>query len=171
MQRPPRRVFRPPSQADRSLSARLIRTHLCSSRPHERISRPSSARAFEPYRKDPQLQALLAEHRRSTQQLLIEAIDSQVGKFYVQNNKESQVRRRILMRFTKWPALILGSFLLVSEASATAQVVVPGRPPHSRFQRRGRPPGRGFVWVPGFQRWDGRGYVWTPGSWQRPPRG
>ena len=34
------------------------------------------------------------------------------------------------MRFTKWPALILGSLLLVSEASATAQVVVPVRPPH-----------------------------------------
>jgi hypothetical protein len=74
------------------------------------------------------------------------------------------------MRFNKWTGLALGSFILFNAASATAQVFVPVRPPHAVVQRRGPSPGRGFVWTPGYQRWDGRRYVWTPGLWQRPPR-
>src|SRR5262245_11427895 len=75
------------------------------------------------------------------------------------------------MRITKWTAFALGSFILVGAASASAQVVVvPVRPPNVIVERRGPPPGRGFVWVPGYQQWAGRTYVWVPGQWQRPPR-
>jgi len=74
------------------------------------------------------------------------------------------------MRFTKWMGLVLGSFILASAASAAAQVVVQVRPPRPIVERRGPAPGRGYVWVPGYQRWNGRGYVWAPGQWQRPPR-
>ena len=74
------------------------------------------------------------------------------------------------MRFIKLTGLVLGSLLLVNAASAAAQVIVQVRPPHAFVERRGHPPGPGYVWVPGYQRWDGRGYVWTPGQWRRPPR-
>jgi WXXGXW repeat (2 copies) len=74
------------------------------------------------------------------------------------------------MRFTKWTGFVLGSFILASAASAAAQVVVQVRPPRPIVERRGPTPGRGYVWVPGYQRWNGRGYVWAPGQWQRPPR-
>ena len=74
------------------------------------------------------------------------------------------------MRFIKLTGLVLGSLLLVNAAPAAAQVIVQVRPPHAFVERRGLPPGRGYVWVPGYQRWDGRVYVWTPGQWRRPPR-
>ena len=74
------------------------------------------------------------------------------------------------MRFTKWTGFILGILILAGATSASAQVVVQVRPPHAIVERRGPAPGRGYVWIPGYQRWDGRGYVWTPGRWERPPR-
>ena len=30
-------------------------------------------------------------------------------------------------------------------------------------------PGRGYVWVDGYQDWRSNRYVWVPGSWRRPP--
>src|SRR5262245_61896596 len=74
------------------------------------------------------------------------------------------------MRFNKWTGLVLGSFILAGAASVDAQVIVQVPPPHPIVERRGPRPGRGFVWVPGYQRWGGRRYVWVPGQWQRPPR-
>ena len=29
--------------------------------------------------------------------------------------------------------------------------------------------GKGYVWVPGYHRWDGSHYVWEKGRWDRPP--
>ena len=55
-------------------------------------------------------------------------------------------------------------------AGAMADVVVRIAPPRPRVERRGRPPGRGYIWTPGYQRWDGRVYVWSPGQWVQPPR-
>jgi hypothetical protein len=74
------------------------------------------------------------------------------------------------MRLTKWTNLVLGCFILAGAASASAQVVVQLRPPRDVVERRSAPPGPGYVWVQGYQRWDGHGYVWVPGEWQRPPR-
>ncbi len=50
------------------------------------------------------------------------------------------------------------------------EVVVRVAPPHAVVERRGRAPGREYVWVPGYHRWDGRTYIWVPGRWERPPR-
>jgi len=51
-----------------------------------------------------------------------------------------------------------------------ADVVIRVAPPRAMVERRVPAPGRGYVWINGYQRWDGRGYVWTPGRWERPPR-
>ncbi|WP_263357316.1 hypothetical protein [Acidicapsa ligni] len=67
---------------------------------------------------------------------------------------------------------ILALLLAISLApvASIAQVVVQIRPPAPVYERRGRPPGVGYIWIGGYQRWDGRRYVWTPGRWDRPPR-
>lgn len=63
---------------------------------------------------------------------------------------------------------LLGLALMLG--SANAQVVVRmGPPPPPRLVVVPRP-GPGFVWQPGFYRWNGRSYIWAPGVWTRPPR-
>jgi len=52
----------------------------------------------------------------------------------------------------------------------SAQVVVRVAPPAPIHERMVPSPGRGYVWTPGYHRWDGRAYVWAPGAWVRPPR-
>ena len=64
-------------------------------------------------------------------------------------------------------ASVLGAFLSVG---AFADVVVRVAPPRPLVERRIPPPGRGYVWTPGYHRWDGRAYVWVPGAWVLPPR-
>ena len=43
-------------------------------------------------------------------------------------------------------------------------------PPAAHYERHGPPPGRGYVWVGGYHRWNGNAYVWYPGGWQQPPQ-
>jgi hypothetical protein len=64
--------------------------------------------------------------------------------------------------------VMLGAFLAVG--AFAADVVVRIAPPRVRVEHRPHAPGRDYVWVSGYQRWDGRGYVWEPGRWERPPR-
>jgi hypothetical protein len=52
----------------------------------------------------------------------------------------------------------------------SAQVVVRVGPPAPVYERPIPSPGRGYVWTPGYHRWDGRAYVWMPGAWVMPPR-
>ena len=59
---------------------------------------------------------------------------------------------------------------LLSAGAASAQISVRIGPPRPLVERRLPPPGRGYVWVNGYQRWDGNRYVWTPGRWELPPR-
>ena len=51
-----------------------------------------------------------------------------------------------------------------------AQVYVQVGPPRPLYERRVPPPGRAYVWTPGYYRWDGRAYAWAPGAWVLPPR-
>jgi hypothetical protein len=53
---------------------------------------------------------------------------------------------------------------------AAADLVIRFGPPRAVAERRVAPPGRGYVWVPGYHRWIGRAFVWTPGRWEQPPR-
>ncbi len=62
---------------------------------------------------------------------------------------------------------ILGAILPL--ASAVAQYVRVAPPPPV-VERPYAAPGRGFVWVPGYHRWNGHAYIWTGGRWVLPPR-
>jgi hypothetical protein len=68
-----------------------------------------------------------------------------------------------------WMSLVLGG-LLTSGSLAAAEVVVRIGPPAPLIERRGPMPGRGYVWINGYQRWDGNAYHWAPGRWEQPPR-
>ena len=66
--------------------------------------------------------------------------------------------------------LLAGFVAAVMATGAMAQVVVQIAPPRPLVERRVPPPRRGYVWTPGYHRWDGRAYVWSPGAWVLPPR-
>lgn len=52
---------------------------------------------------------------------------------------------------------------------AGAQVYVRIGPPPPRHEVRPPNPHPGWVWHPGYNRWDGRAYVWVPGEYVAPP--
>lgn len=67
--------------------------------------------------------------------------------------------------------LIAGLFAaMLSVNGFAADVFVRVAPPRMRVETRPPSPGAGYVWTPGYQRWDGRAYVWAPGAWVMPPR-
>ncbi len=63
----------------------------------------------------------------------------------------------------------LGVLLTIGAANA-AEVVVRVGPPAPIVETRVVSPGPGYVWTPGYHRWDGNRYVWTAGAWVQPPR-
>ena len=62
----------------------------------------------------------------------------------------------------------LGTMMLTG--AYAADVFVRIGPPRPVVERRVPAPGPGYVWTPGYQRWDGNAYAWAPGAWARPPR-
>jgi WXXGXW repeat (2 copies) len=62
---------------------------------------------------------------------------------------------------------VFGAFLAVG--AANAEVVVQVGPPRPLVERRVPAPGPGYVWTPGYHRWDGHAYAWTAGTWVQPP--
>lgn len=55
-------------------------------------------------------------------------------------------------------------------SAAAADIVVHVAPPRVQVERRPPMPGRGYVWVSGYHRWENSAYAWTPGRWEQPPR-
>jgi hypothetical protein len=55
-------------------------------------------------------------------------------------------------------------------SAAAADIVVRVAPPRMVVERRPAMPGAGYVWTPGYHRWENNAYAWTPGAWQQPPR-
>jgi hypothetical protein len=51
-----------------------------------------------------------------------------------------------------------------------AEVIVRVGPPRAIVERRPVRPGRRYIWIGGYHRWDGRAYAWVPGRWELPPR-
>jgi len=72
---------------------------------------------------------------------------------------------RKLIAYAFGAALALTSFSV-----SAADIHVRIGPPRPIVERRGPPPGSGYVWIDGYQRWDGNRYVWERGRWDRPPR-
>ncbi len=69
--------------------------------------------------------------------------------------------------------LTIGALVVVSGACVTTsgRVYLRLGPPAPVIERRIDAPGLGYVWQPGYYRWDGRGYVWVSGHYERAPRG
>jgi len=55
-------------------------------------------------------------------------------------------------------------------SSYAADIVVKEAPPKAIVERRGASPGKDYVWIGGYHRWDGNHYVWEKGRWDKPPR-
>lgn len=64
---------------------------------------------------------------------------------------------------------IVGALFLSASLAAGAQVVVRIGPPPPPVEVIPVVPHPGWVWQPGFHRWDGFRYVWVPGHYARPP--
>jgi WXXGXW repeat (2 copies) len=66
---------------------------------------------------------------------------------------------------------VVGGLALAASMSmsAGAQVHIRIGPPAPVHEEMGRPPHEGWVWQPGYHRWDGEHYVWVGGTWAEPP--
>jgi len=69
-------------------------------------------------------------------------------------------------------AAVLGGALTAGSACAApaGRVYVTAVPPAPVVEVRRPAPGRGYVWVEGYHRWNGRAYAWVPGRWVAKPR-
>lgn len=74
------------------------------------------------------------------------------------------------MRNTLALAVLSTSLAVVAPSLASAQVYVRVGPPRPIYERRPLAPGPGYIWQPGYHRWDGARYAWTPGSYVVAPR-
>lgn len=72
------------------------------------------------------------------------------------------------MVFKQLAGLFFAGALAFSAAAADISIRI--APPRARVERRTASPGRNYVWIPGYQRWDGHGYDWSPGRWEQRPR-
>jgi WXXGXW repeat (2 copies) len=61
------------------------------------------------------------------------------------------------------------SMLGLGVLAAKARVYVSVAPPAAVVETPGTAPAAGYVWTPGYYRWDGNNYVWTGGVWVVPP--
>jgi WXXGXW repeat (2 copies) len=62
--------------------------------------------------------------------------------------------------------LAAGTFLATS-VPAAAQVYITVAPPAPIVETAPASPGAGYVWVPGYYRWNGSRYVWVHGHYVR----
>lgn len=62
------------------------------------------------------------------------------------------------------------ALILAGSLSAGAQVYVRVGPPAPLREVVPAPVHPGWVWQPGYHRWDGVRYVWVPGAYAAPPR-
>jgi hypothetical protein len=72
-----------------------------------------------------------------------------------------------MLRKALMSAVVVAGMALTASA---ADVVIRVAPPRPVVEQRVVAPGPGYIWTPGYHRWDGGAYVWVPGAWVRPPR-
>lgn len=61
-------------------------------------------------------------------------------------------------------ALVLGTAALPAQAGVSLSIEIGVPPPPLRVEAV-PPPRHGYVWAPGYWRWDGRRHVWIAGHW------
>jgi len=75
-----------------------------------------------------------------------------------------------MMNVKKYVSTAACGLMLAASLAAGAQVVVRiGPPPPRPVEVVPVAPHPGWVWQPGYHRWDGHGYVWVPGHYSEPP--
>jgi len=67
-------------------------------------------------------------------------------------------------------ALLVGALGVATLAQAQEVIVRMAPPPPVSTTVIGVAPGPGYVWIPGYHRWNGARYVWVGGRWMLPPR-
>jgi hypothetical protein len=67
--------------------------------------------------------------------------------------------------------LLVAGMLQVVPASAATRVYVRIAPPVEVVETRPAAPHAGWVWRPGYHRWNNKHYEWVRGSWVKPPSG
>jgi hypothetical protein len=69
-------------------------------------------------------------------------------------------------------ALVLGTVVVLAGCGTgvRAAFYVPVPPPGPIRETIIVSPGSGYVWVPGYHRWEGGHYLWVSGRWDRAPR-
>lgn len=81
------------------------------------------------------------------------------------------MKLRDVVRISSGAFAIIGMLAISAGCAATrGGVYVRTGPPAPIIEARVAAPGAGYVWVPGFHRWDGAAYAWVGGRWERPPR-
>jgi WXXGXW repeat (2 copies) len=78
--------------------------------------------------------------------------------------------RSVFGTFSAAAVLTVVLFAAPACASPRGRVYVRIGPPAPVVERAVVAPGPGYVWLPGYYRWDGRAYVWVPGRHVLPPR-
>jgi len=86
----------------------------------------------------------------------------------LRGNSQARNLGKDLILVKKIALALLLAFTLIPAASF-AQVVIRVGPPPRVYERRGPPPGEGYVWQNGYHRYDGNHYAWTPGRYEQPP--
>jgi hypothetical protein len=67
-------------------------------------------------------------------------------------------------------AVALALAALTASACAPHRLYVRVGPPAPIVEASYAAPGPGYVWIPGYHRWDGSAYVWVSGRWTLSPR-
>ena len=74
------------------------------------------------------------------------------------------------MNLKRYLATAACGVILAATLTAGAQIVVRiGPPPPHPVEVIPAAPHPGWVWQPGYHRWDGHGYVWVGGHYAEPP--
>jgi hypothetical protein len=84
--------------------------------------------------------------------------------------------REVLMRAAKKCALVAplvlgGALSIAGCASGHGYVYVRSAPPEPVVEVVTVSPSAGYVWIPGYYRWDDGRYYWVRGRWEHAPRG
>jgi hypothetical protein len=101
----------------------------------------------------------------------VAAMRSNLMEVIVNTRRESQAGERRIVKSPLVLPLLAATLLTGAAVPALAAVVdIQVAPPAPRVVEV-PPPRAGYVWAPGYYRWDGRQHVWVDGRWMAERRG
>src|ERR1700686_3524228 len=85
------------------------------------------------------------------------------------SSQENRRRQNMRMLSRLMTLAVLSGLLIVPISEARTRIYLRIGPPPIVVERPTLAPRAGYVWQPGYHRWDGRAYVWNAGTWAAPP--